>query len=49
MTYMTYQRYLQDLPYDSSLHEAGYRVMLDMAIEIPFRLVLAGAKRICHT
>ena len=49
MTYMTYQRYLQDLPHDSSLHEAGFRVMLGMAIEIPFRSVLAGTKKVCHT
>ncbi len=49
MTYMTYQRYLQDLPHDSSLHEAGFRVMLGMAIEIPFRSMLAGTKKVCHT
>ena len=24
MTYMTYQRHLQDLPQDSPLHEAGF-------------------------
>lgn len=46
MTYMTYQRYLQDLPCDSSLHEAGFRVMLGIEIEIPFRSMLAGTKKI---
>ena len=49
MTYMTYQRYLQDLPNDSSLHGAGFRVMLGMAMEVPFRSMLASTKRICHT
>lgn len=49
MTYITYQRYLQDLSHDSSLHEAGYRVMLGIEIEIPFRSMLAGTKKVFPT
>ena len=49
MTYMTYQQHLQDLPHDSSLHAAGLRVVLGIVVEIAFRAMLAGTKKVCHT